>query len=181
VALAIVYPFDIISREGLHSSPVIGYLEGANSVYTKGAPLVNSSGYLVEATYANPYNGTGTVGIAVAPANNVSTDGGANPTTGDKYKLLYPALPHLEFVGQLDASSSTAAQGTHALAQTDLWHTYGITRDGSNGSGSNLWYVNFSDTSDVRVVVTALIDPIGTIAGRVQFKFLFTATDTIWA
>lgn len=176
MALAIVYPFDVLDREGLYFTPTVPYLEDVSQTYKKGAPLVvTTAGYLGEATYANPYNGTGMIGVAVNPASDVAA-GAADPTTGDKYHLMYPPSLSMEFVGQLDASSSTLAQGTHALAQTDLWATYGITRDAT----SDLWYVNFSDTSDIRVVITRLVDAIGTIAGRVAFKWILSTAKTIY-
>jgi len=178
VALAIVTPFDVIDREGHHSTPVRAYLEDASQTYKKGTPLVvTTAGYLGTAVVANPYNGGGLVGISVAPGSNVAA-GAADPNTGDKYHLCYPVSDQdTEFVGQLDASSTTLAAGTHALAQTDLWARYGITQDATSG----LWYVNFSDTSDLYAIITHLIDPIGTIAGRVGFVFIGTAGKTIFA
>ena len=168
MALAIVQPFDVLDREGLYFTPTAPYLEDASQTYKKGTPLVvTTAGYLGTAVVANPYNGTGMVGVSVDPGSNVAA-GAADPNTGDAYHLMYPLSLSLEFVGQLDASSTTLSAGTHLLAQTDLWATYGITNDATSG----LWYVNFSDTSDIRVVVTRLIDPIGTIAGRVAFKWI---------
>lgn len=180
MALAIVFPFDVKDREGSYSTPVLSYLEGASQTYKKGAPLINGAttevGYLIEAAIANPATYTGLVGVALANAENLA-HGAADPTTGDSYHLAYPPNDDLIFIGQLDASATTLAAGTHALAQTDLWAQYGITHDATSG----FWYVNFSDTTDVRVVVVELIDPLGTIAGRVAFKWLKTATFTVYA
>lgn len=176
MALAIVYPFDVFNREGLHSSPVKGYLEDASQTYKKGTPLVvTTAGYLGTAVVANPYNGGGLVGVSVNAGSNVAA-GAADPTTGDKYHLFYPFDDNLQMVGQLDASSTTVAAGTHALAQADLWARYGITQDATSG----FWYVNFSDTSDLYVVITSLIDPIGTIAGRVAFRWYMAAGKTLY-
>ncbi len=176
MALAIVYPFDVYDREGLYFTPTFSYLEDVSQTYKKGTPLVvTTAGYLGTAVVANPYNGGGLVGISVAAGSNVAA-GAADATTGDKYHLAYPFNMEMEMVGQLDASSTTLSAGTHALVQTDVWARYGITQDATSG----LWYVNFSDTSDLYVVVTRLIDPIGTIAGRVGFKWYLAAGKTVF-
>ena len=170
MTLAIVSPFDIMRREGSHSTAERAYLEDASQTYKKGTPLVvTTAGYLGTAVVANPYTTRGAiVGVSVNPASNVAA-GAVDPTTGDSYHLLFPVEDtSLEFVGQLDASSTTNAAGTHALAQTDLWTQYGITNDAASG----YWYVNFSDTTTYAVAITRLLDPIGTIAGRVGFKFI---------
>jgi hypothetical protein len=177
MALAIVYPIDVLDREGLYFTPTFPYLEDLTQTYKKGTPLVvTTAGYLGTAVVANPYNGGGLVGISVGAGSNTAAAGGADPTTGDAYHLAYPFNLNMEFVGQLDASSTTLSAGTHALAQTDLWARYGITQDATSG----LWYVNFSDTSDLYCVITRLIDPIGTIAGRVGFKWYLTAGKTLF-
>lgn len=177
MALAITTPFDVMDREGGHSTMVEGYLEDASQTYKKGTPLVvTTAGYLGTAVVANPYAGGGLVGVSVAPGSNVAA-GAADPNTGDKYHLHYPiSSSTIKFIGQLDASSTVNAAGTHALAQADLWARYGITQDAASG----LWYVNFSDTSVIYVVITNLIDPIGTIAGRVGFKWMLTGGKTIY-
>lgn len=176
MALAIVYPFDVYDREGLYFTPTFSYLEDVSQTYKKGTPLVvTTAGYLGTAVVANPFSGTGLVGISVNPASNVAA-GAADPTTGDSYHLAYPFDLNKEFVGQLDASSTTVAAGTHALAQTDMWARYGITQDATSG----LWYINFSDTTNLFVVVTRAIDPIGTIAGRVGFKWYLKAANTLF-
>lgn len=176
-ALPIVTPFDVLDREGLYSTPTKGYLEDASQTYKKGTPLVvTTAGYLGTAVVANPYNGGGLVGISVAAGSNVAA-GAADPTTGDKYHLMFPiSASTIEFIGQLAASSTTASVDTHTLAQTDLWARYGITQDVTSG----LWYVNFSDTTDIYVVITHLIDPIGTVSGRVGFKMMLTGGKTIY-
>lgn len=176
-ALPIVTPFDVMDREGHHSTPMFPYLEDATQTYKKGTPLVvTTAGYLGTAVVANPYNGGGLVGISVAAGSNVAA-GAADPTTGDKYHLAYPVSDlDTEFVGQLAASSTTISVDTHTLAQTDLWARYGITQDATSG----LWYVNFSDTSDLYAVITRLIDPIGTVSGRVGFKVIGTDGKSIF-
>ncbi len=178
MAKAIVFPFDVAFREGYHSTPMISYLEDITQTYKKGAPLVvTAAGYLGMATAANPYNGTGMVGVAVSDASNLAAAGGPDLVTGEKVHQAYPVgSPSLEFEGQLDASVTTLAQGTHALAQADLWALYGIVQDATSG----FWYVNFSDTTDVRVVVTRLLDPIGTLAGRVAFTWIVGTGKTIY-
>ena len=95
----------------------------------------------------------------------------------NKYHLMYPiSASTIKFIGQLAASSTTTSVDTHTLAQTDLWARYGVTQDATSG----LWYVNFSDTTDIYVVITNLIDPIGTVSGRVGFKWMLTGGKTIY-
>ena len=176
-ALPIVTPFDVMDREGGHSTMVEAYLEDASQTYKKGTPLVvTTAGYLGTAVVANPYNGGGLVGVSVNPGSNVAA-GAADPNTGDKYHLMYPiSASTIKFIGQLAASSTTTSVDTHTLAQTDLWARYGVTQDATSG----LWYVNFSDTTDIYVVITNLIDPIGTVSGRVGFKWMLTGGKTIY-
>ena len=145
--------FDNFSMPGLTSVQVsTGYLEAAGQVYLSGAPLIdNGAGSLV--TAADDVTTPIIVGFATYAASGVT----------DNETSVTPALSGLEFEATLESSSP----GDHALAQTDLFAKYGF-----EVNGSNLWYVNQAETASPAVVVIALIDPIGTVQGRVRVRLL---------
>lgn len=140
---------------GLAAMPSEVGIEAATQSFIAGALLVNSSGKVAKAA-ADPTLGT-VLGIAGGPATG---------TTNDLSRFT-PALPAVIFEGTLDTSA-----GTYALALTDVNVKYGIALDSSTGH----FYVDQSDTSNVRVLVTQLKDAVGTVSGRVYFTFLPLST-----
>lgn len=129
-------------------------------------------------------------GFSAEPANNLTTSGVAKTLTygsvqNQSAAVLIPvgAPPNdgttgflqvtddMIFVGVL-GNSSTAANAT--IAATDLTKLYGLTKD----AGNNYWYVdNFITTAanGACLVIQELIDPVGTLNGRVAFKVAHVA------
>lgn len=65
------------------------------------------------------------------------------------------------FYGKTDAA--------HALAQTDIGAIYGLTKDATTGN----WFVDttiITAATGACCLITNLLDPIGTVGGRVAFK-----------
>jgi hypothetical protein len=145
-----------VQREGLSSTPSRVAPEKASQTFKQGAVLVNNGGY-VEQGGVNP---RAIVGVAEEAGENGATDGA-------KTCRYVPALPHVVFEGSIDTSS---ALGTGAIAQADLLAEYGVTQD-----PAGIWYVDkakaTAGTSSVGRIVE-LVDPIGTINGRVRFIVL---------
>ncbi len=143
--------------------PSESFLEGASVVNKLGAPMVLTSGLLVEAS-ANP-DGV-VVGLAEQAGNN-----DAGSLTTDRCIL---ALPNVVFEGALASTTASDPDQAHTLAQTDVGLKFGIAQ----GTTSKFWYVNFSNTTNTRVVVIGLKDAIGTISGRVYFMFTLNGNGT---
>jgi hypothetical protein len=79
-----------------------------------------------------------------------------------------PALPGLIFEGCLEGTSSTA----HPSTQASVWLQYGQDIDATN----HRYYLNFDDTTAKLFTVIRLLDPLGTVRGRVQFVFMASKT-----
>jgi len=160
--------------------------EGAGQVYLAGAPLVFSSGNLVEGTTDSL---TGIVGVAENPGQNLAVAGfyaGTSvvagitvPITGapNQGPMIIPALPGVVFEGNLAATTAGDPDQTSTLAQTDVGSTFDLAK----GATSKLWYLNRTLSGNKRAVVVGLKDAIGTTSGRVYFMLLLTAGDTLYA
>lgn len=124
----------------------------ASQTWVRGAVLVAASGRISEGG-TNP---TLILGVAIH---------GVTSAVADAPAQYIPAFPGQEFVASIDTSASL---GTGAIALADRYADYGITED-----ASGVWYVDKNKTSDatVRVTVTDLLDPIGTVNGRVKIVF----------
>lgn len=154
------------------ATPVIGntppsynFTESTSVANLVGAPMVFSSGLLVEAS-SNP-DGV-VVGLAEQAGLNISPQ----PTLNGFRVIL--AIPGTIFEANLAATTSSDPDVTHTLAATDVGTKFGIAK----GTTSSLWYVDFSNTTNLRVVVIGLKDPIGTISGRVYFMWLLNGNGT---
>ena len=152
------------------------YQEAATQTYKTGAVLVFSSGTIAEAG-ANPL---GIVGIAENDGQNLGSAGfypkespGVGGIGGQGPLVLW-ALPGVVFEANLAGTTAGDPDQTHTLAITDVGTKFGIAK----GTTSKLWYINFSDTTNLRVVVTGLKDPVGTVGGRVFFMFEINGTGT---
>lgn len=141
-----------MSATGLGSVKLKNGEANGSQTWTRGAVLVNSSNRLSEGG-ANP---TDIVGIATH---------GVTSATEDDLAQYVPALPGLEFLGNIDDSSDL---GNGAIAVTDRYARYGITED-TNGT----WYVDKNKSTDAlaRVTVTDFVDAVGETQGRVKFVF----------
>lgn len=121
-------------------------IEASAQSWKIGAPLIGSSGKLAEAS-ANPRT---FLGFAADAASGTAD-------TGVRY---YPALPFTVYEGTLDKASGL---GTRALAQSDVFAEYGLTRD-----ASGIWYVDIDKTTggtNTMVLVVGLVDKVGAIQG----------------
>lgn len=120
---------------------------------------LTTSGVAKTLTYGSVQNQSAAVLIPVgAPPN----DG----TTG-----FYQSTDDMIFVGIL-GNSSTAANAT--IAQTDLGALFGLTKD----AGNNYWYIDNFITATANgacLVITELIDAVGTLNGREAFKVAHAA------
>ena len=131
----------------------------ASAAWERGAVVIDDGGGELTEGGADPTLIAGIATSKYPPANNYSTDVGK----------FIPALPGIQFEGSVDDNGDL---GNGASAAGDLGTTYGLTQD-----ASGIWYVDKGkavgdDAAAVRVRVTKLIDPAGTVNGRVRFVFL---------
>lgn len=148
---AAIYPDDWIRPDCAVGSHIVRQgLEAASQSFKKGAPLVESSGYLAEATSGAALD---IVGFALTEGNNDSSAG--TSTVSYIPTELCPV-----WRGKLAGASP------HTLAQTDLFTEYGLAK---NSSG--YWYVDYDESSAAHksVSVVGLTDEVGTSNGEVQF------------
>lgn len=136
-------------------------IEGATQSYKIGAPLVNSSGSLVEAsTGTTGYAGL-IVGFALAAATGV---------TGADVPFV-PAVQGLCMSGTVDGTlSASNAPGTGSVAQTAVWGGIGLQKDAASG----YWYLCTTGTASF--IIVGLIDPAATVNGRVRVQILRAQT-----
>lgn len=132
-------------------------LEGAGQTWKRGAPLVNSSGLLIEATTSTSAK-SGIVGIALADATGVTN-------SAVQYVPLCPDV--LTFQGTIDGTLvATNAPGTGSLAQSGMYGGGTLQKDAASGK----WFLNNTATGDF--IFVAAVDPLGTVNGRVRVQFL---------
>lgn len=162
--------------------PTERYDEKETQTFKIGVPVQFSAGYVQECATIDDASPTDLIlGIATEPGNNLTTAGvpktltygsvqnqasavlipvGAPPNDGKMGVIL--AGPNVEFYA--------ATRATHALAATDIGSDFGLTKDG----GTGYWFVDTDITAagdGSCLVVTELIDPVGTLGGRVAFRF----------
>jgi hypothetical protein len=125
--------------------------EGAAQTFKKGYPLIfdTTGGSENRVTVAGS-DPAYIVGYAAEDASGVT---GRDIT-------IYAADPDTEFVG--------VVQNTGTLAHTNVGTKYGIVAD----AGNSIWRVDLTETTAaaVHAEITELIDPVGTVNGRVAFK-----------
>lgn len=136
-------------------------IEASGQTWKQGAPLVNSSGSLAEAsTGTSGYAGT-LIGIALAPASGVT---GATV-------LFAPFTPGMTFAGTVDGTLvATNAPGTGSVAQSGVWGGIGLQKDAASG----LWFLCTTGTASF--IVVGLIDAASTVNGRVRVQILRAQT-----
>ena len=136
-------------------------IEASGAAWKVGAPLVNSTGSLAEAsTGTGGYAGL-IVGFALAAATGAT---GADA-------MFVPALPALSFSGTVDGTLvATNAPGTGSVAQTGVWGTIGLQKDAASG----LWYLCTTGTPSF--IVVDLVEPASTVNGRVRVQILRAQT-----
>lgn len=126
--------------------------EGASETWVVGAPLIkDGSGNLDEAA-TEPVDEI--VGIADCPASG---------TTGED-RIYIPASQNTIFVGNIGTSITAGA-----IAAADLFEEFPLQLSGTS------WFVDKTDQTNPCVYIVELIDAVGTVNGRVAFKFIDTA------
>lgn len=138
---------------GLNITPTMHGQEAAGQSYVVGALLVDSSGKVAVGA-ADPSLGT-ILGVANTAATGVT----------DTDVTFTPALPGVVFEANLDDGS-----GTLALAITHRWARFGLAVT------SGKFWIDQSDTTNIRVVVVDFRDAIGTANARVYCTFLPNAS-----
>lgn len=156
---AVLKPIMLISGDGTSSGQTDHGIEAAAQSWKMGAPLINSAGSIAEGA-ADPDN---ILGIAIANAAAV---------TAADVMFIQPRVGSRFSITVDDTLSGGNAPGTGSLAQTDCYSVYGLVKDGLTG----IWYLDKSDTTNVRVIVMGFIDDPGTINGRVEVEFLLDKT-----
>lgn len=174
-----IVPFRLLNVNAVQA-PMMRISEKALNTQKIGCPCFVTSGYLAERTAID--DGTDLIaGFTVEAAHNLASDGvGAELTFGsvqnqsaarnipvgapisDGTLGFYVANDQVWFKGKTDDAAT--------LAQTHVGVLYGLTK-GSNG----FWFVDTSITavnSGACVEIVELIDPIGTVGGRVAFKVM---------
>lgn len=167
-------------------SPVrlVGLANTPSSTYTaggtigKGAPVVFSSGQVVEATDDD----AGAAGPIVGFASH-------SAVSGDSVRVE-PALPGQRFRGSLtDIAASVASDGgTNALAVADVGTVCELHKDDTTGK----WVLGATGGANASAVVVALIDPVGATSndtpnfgsansGTALVEFIVQVADTIFA
>ena len=136
-------------------------IEAGSAAWKVGAPLVNSSGSLAEATTGTTGYAGLIIGFALAAATGV---------TGTDVPFV-PVIPTLCFAGTVDGTLvATNAPGTGSVAQTAVWGGIGLQKDAASG----LWYLCTTGTASF--IVVGLIDAASTVNGRVRVQILRAQT-----
>ena len=118
------------------------------------------------------------LGQLVAIAAGAAVAGATDPTAGTLIGLAAEAATGVtgNMVGVWVADQNTEfianLQDTGAIAAADLGSLVGVVVDAAKG---NILRVDKSDTTNTRVVITRLVDAVGDINGRVEFRFLAAA------
>ena len=157
-----IFPIVPGPNQGKNTHPTEVNAVQSTPTFKRGAVVISTSGLITEATTAPT---SGIVGITCDQALN--PDGSNNRDTADSIVRYLPVSGDEVFEGTF-ANNGAAV----ALAQTDLYTAYGLTKD-----SSGVWYVdkNVTSTSACAVIVgfkgtddgTATI---GQYNARVYFK-----------
>lgn len=186
-----IFPFR--SLPGGSLQPVIRRLpEKLTQTFNIGVPVQVevASGFVIENAAITSAATALIAGFSTEFANNLTASGVAKTLTQGKVQNqpaafpipvgvwpndgtmgLHEAIDTTIFMGVL-GGSTTDTDGT--IAQTDLGAIFGLTKDAGNG----FWYVDKDKTTAATgacAQITDLIDPVGTLHGRVGFKVLHAA------
>jgi hypothetical protein len=126
------------------------FKEEASQTYKLGAVLVQDATAKDEVEEAGADPVARIVGIALSDASG----------TADTAQLVALAEPGTEFIARIEDGAT--------LAVASVGTNYALVKDSTN----NIWRVDTSDTTNVSVTVTGLIDAVGDINGRVRFQFI---------
>jgi hypothetical protein len=186
-----IYPLKVLIG-GTAQAVIRRLLEKAAQTFKIGVPVQveAATGFIIECAAIVSAATAKIAGFATEFANNLTTSGVAKTLTqgsvqnqpaafpipvgawpNDGTMGLHEAVDSTIFVG-VEGGSTTDADGT--IAQTDLGSIFGLTKDAGNG----FWYVDKDITTvagGACVQITDLVDPVGTLHGRVGFKVLHAA------
>ena len=167
---------------GNGANPTIMRLpENNNCVALRGVPIAQTSGYVDESATINGNNNL-FYGFSAEAGKNRATDGTAetlvvpggvqNQNNAHVIPLGAPmddgnmgvisAGPNTRFMGALTSSNNVAA--------AQLGATMGLTKD-----SNNYWYLDPAKNNQASggcVVITKLVDPVGTNAGKLEFAVI---------
>ena len=163
-------------------------LEKSGQTFNNGVPvqIEVATGFIIECATINSAATAIIAGIATEPGNNLTTSGIAKTlTTGFKVNnqasaVVIPlgAPANDGTLGMVLATESMEFQGTYGdsataanavLAQVQVGAIRGLTKDAGNG----FWYVDNNITTAAGgacVEIVELVDPVGTLNGKVIFK-----------
>jgi hypothetical protein len=124
--------------------------EAPSQTFPIGTPLITGAdaGEEIQVKTAGSDPTTGILGFSAQAATG----------TEDENISFWLAEPGVEFVARV--------QDTGVLDYTNIGTAYGMVYDSTN----DIWRVDLSDTTNVNVIVTALIDADGDVNGRVAFQ-----------
>jgi hypothetical protein len=127
------------------------YPEMASQTFKRGDPLIYS-------TVSDHQNEVGIAGSDPVYIMGYAAED-ASGTQGTDIGV-YVADSHSEFCGVVQSGGT--------LAYTNLGVKYGLVADGTN----HIWRVDLSETTAAAVHchITELLDPVGTVNGRVAFR-----------
>jgi hypothetical protein len=136
---------------GLTSVPTLKATEEASQSFKRGDPLIDgqTDGWRVEIAGTEPVGSI--VGIANEDASGVE---------GTEIDYI-PAMDGIIFEGNIGTSVSAGA-----IAETDMFQKYPLQLSGSD------WFIDKTDNTNPSVMVVGFKDPVGTVNGRVYFRFL---------
>jgi len=163
--------------------------EQAGQTFLQGVPVQvqPGNGFVRESPAITAANAL-IAGFSQEPANNLAQSGVAQTNTQQghppfqNFAVFIPvgAWPNDGTIGLHQAVDSTVFIGVvggsvtdtdGVLLQTDLGAVFGLTKD----AGNQFWYVDkdiTTTTAGAIVQITDLLDPVGTLNGRVGFKVL---------
>lgn len=125
------------------------FKEGASQTFKVGDLVALSGGYVVAA------------GADPATVLGIAQDNAHNSATAGAYQVSVAiADPTATFIANV--TGTAPANKTDA---TDIGKLYGVVSSGGQ------WYVDKDETVNTRVVVVGLVDPAGTVNGRVLVRF----------
>jgi hypothetical protein len=181
-----------VTITGPGTNPTQRPLEKASQTFLYGTPVqidvAGTTGFLIACPAMTSAATAIILGISQEAASNLTTSGvaqtqnlvnkvpnqpnavitaiGAPPNDGTCG--VYLAMDQTTFVGLL-GNSGTAANAT--LAQAQVMAIFGMTKDATTA----FWYIDQNITTTAGgacVEIVSLIDPVGTLNGRVEFRIL---------
>lgn len=181
-----------VQESGTAVAMMVAIFEKAAQVFNQATPVqidvAGATGFIIACPAMTDVATSIIAGFSTQPGSNLTTSGvGKTLTTGfavpnqtlaivipvgapwngsDGLSYFVQADDDVVFQGTLGNSSDNTLA---LLAQAQIGVIYGLTKD----AGNNFWYVDQFKTTAAAgacVEIVELIDPIGTLNGRVAFK-----------